>query len=90
MFLTVFSTYPLVPRRLFTSLNSLLMKSKRQTLNDGGVEKLFELTGVTRKNCSSYVTFASVIEARRDEAKRTIVVQVCTVSGKLPADWIEG
>ena len=52
------------------------MKSKRLSSNGGGVEKSTELTEVTRRNDLPYVTFASVIEARREEAKRTIVVQV--------------
>ena len=76
MFVTALATYPLVPRRLFPSLNSLRMKSKRLSSNGGGVEKSTELTEVTRRNDLPYVTFASVIEARREEAKRTIVVQV--------------
>ena len=78
MFLTSLATYPLVPRRLFTSLSTLHMKSKRPPSNGVGVEKSSELTDLHLP----YVTFASVIEARREEAKRTMVVQVIAEAGK--------
>ena len=79
MFSTVLATYPLVPRRLFNSLNSLRAKSRRTLASGGDVTQSPESTEGTRRNDLSYVTFASVIQARREEAKRTIVVQVKTV-----------
>ena len=83
MYLTALATNPLVPRRLFTSLKSLRMKSKRPSSNGGGVGKSPERSGVNLRSELSFETFASVIEARREEAKRTIVVQVIMLAKML-------
>ena len=77
MFSTVLTTYPFVPRRLIASVNPLRMNSK----SGGNFEKLPQPSKAAplARSDFPYVTFASVIEAQREEAKRTIFVQVLKV-----------
>ena len=74
MFSTVLTTYPFVPRRLIASVIPVRMKSK----GSGKFGQLPQPAKAVplRRSDLPFVTFASVIEARREEAKRTIFVQV--------------